>query len=240
MTLRCVTITGADDSVDPKSLAMLSAAYPFVEWGILRSRKRMGEARYPSAVWLRRLSETAKAAPMRLSLHLCGELARETLSGAAGALLNNSGVSPARVQVNGFLFGGDDFLELLRQFRQFEWILQAGDVRTLEKARDVARVVRSTTAVAALWDPSGGRGLRHAGGAPKPPVDLKAMGVAGGVGLDNVLDVCRQVGGEAYNSWIDLETGARDGNDCFDLAKVGQLLWLAARFFDLETEDATA
>lgn len=37
-----VTITGADDDVDPSALEDLSDEFPFVEWGILRSAKREG------------------------------------------------------------------------------------------------------------------------------------------------------------------------------------------------------
>ena len=35
MKLQYVTMTGADESVDPKALIELSKEFPFVEWGIL-------------------------------------------------------------------------------------------------------------------------------------------------------------------------------------------------------------
>ena len=38
MKLTRVTITGADDSVEPRALAELSEAFPFVEWGLLMSK----------------------------------------------------------------------------------------------------------------------------------------------------------------------------------------------------------
>jgi hypothetical protein len=38
MRLKTVTITGADDAVDPEELLQIQQRYPFVEWGILLSR----------------------------------------------------------------------------------------------------------------------------------------------------------------------------------------------------------
>ena len=38
MHLTGVTITGADDNVDPGVLADISAEYPWVEWGLLISK----------------------------------------------------------------------------------------------------------------------------------------------------------------------------------------------------------
>lgn len=43
MPLTRVTITGADDAVEPAELQALSHEFPFVEWGILHSYKRFGE-----------------------------------------------------------------------------------------------------------------------------------------------------------------------------------------------------
>jgi hypothetical protein len=107
--LRYVTITGADDRVDPSALADLSAEFPFVEWGILASKGREGTPRYPTREWMQRLDEAAArfetrsdvvfARRMNLSLHLCGEYAREALSGSGMF------VPPTefrRVQLNGW------------------------------------------------------------------------------------------------------------------------------------------
>lgn len=89
MKLFCVTMTGADDRTDPKDLARLSQAFPFVEWGILLSKGRAGQPRYPSADWIASLARVQdidhpfnpSPAPMRLSAHLCGATMRDFLSG---------------------------------------------------------------------------------------------------------------------------------------------------------------
>ena len=56
MQIKYVTLTGADESVEPMDLALLSDKYTFVEWGILFSQTRQGiEPRYPSYEWIEKL-----------------------------------------------------------------------------------------------------------------------------------------------------------------------------------------
>lgn len=50
--LERVTITGADDSTDISQLVELSQEFPFVEWGILVSRRSEGGPRFPSREWI--------------------------------------------------------------------------------------------------------------------------------------------------------------------------------------------
>lgn len=73
--LHTVTITGADDAVDPRHLFELSREFPYVEWAILRSIGRVGTNRYPSEAWLHELGhEALKHRDARFAAHLCGEL----------------------------------------------------------------------------------------------------------------------------------------------------------------------
>lgn len=82
MNLKKVTLTGADDSIDPKDLIELSKCYPFVEWGILISKSQMGGSRFPSANWLKWLCEEVKRNnSINLSMHLCGRWLRELMLG---------------------------------------------------------------------------------------------------------------------------------------------------------------
>lgn len=82
MKLTRVTITGADDDVDPEALLDLSAEFPYVEWGVLRGgQDRLGTRRYPMPEWVSRLHAVAQVSRMRWSLHLCGELARHAMAG---------------------------------------------------------------------------------------------------------------------------------------------------------------
>ena len=43
--LQTVTLTGADDSVNPEDLIAISKEFPFVEWGILIGSNTGAEAR---------------------------------------------------------------------------------------------------------------------------------------------------------------------------------------------------
>lgn len=61
------------------------------------------------------------------------------------------------------------------------------------------------------------------------------MGFAGGIGPDNV-DWALAMAVEKSASWIDMESGVRDGRDQFDLEKVGRVLYAAARFFGRNCE----
>ena len=81
MQLDRVTITGADDAVDPVRLVELSRQYPFVEWALLFSRTKQGKTpRYPSPAWIDRLLAAAPVG-MMLSAHLCGAWVRDVLAG---------------------------------------------------------------------------------------------------------------------------------------------------------------
>src|SRR5690349_20225663 len=81
MKIHTVTVTGADDSTPIESLAEIAEEFPFVEFGILLSRRSMGRSRFPSSSWLARLlRETPDE--IKLSGHLCGSWVTETLLGA--------------------------------------------------------------------------------------------------------------------------------------------------------------
>ena len=75
--LKIVTVTGADDSVNPVSLLDLSERYPFVEWGILLSKSGVGNSRFPSYEWLEDLGKVNRSvsvgANFKLSAHIYGK-----------------------------------------------------------------------------------------------------------------------------------------------------------------------
>ena len=78
-----VTITGADTKIDPKVILELSKKYPFVEWGILISRSRIGTNRYPTLEWIKKLCflKQLSGENVNMSLHVCGKMCQEILSG---------------------------------------------------------------------------------------------------------------------------------------------------------------
>jgi len=107
-----VTISGADDRVVYGDMVAISLAFPFVEWGILLSNTRQGTPRYPSDGWILNLPPG-----LRLSMHCCGEVARNVLAGTHSPWHN---VRPkwTRRQFNGYTPpASEDFLDLAALWR---------------------------------------------------------------------------------------------------------------------------
>src|SRR5579862_53134 len=81
--LNKVTVTGADDSTDVSKMLEIQSKYPFVEWGILLSKKyslKDGVNRFPSRTWLTRLINESHG-KLNLSGHICGDWVKEALLG---------------------------------------------------------------------------------------------------------------------------------------------------------------
>ena len=208
-----VTVTGADDWVDPMALAQLSERFPFVEWGILYSTKREGSPRYPSRDWMDQLVwHQGNTYPMHLSLHVCGKAARDLLGGN-DSLLETWCPPFYRVQLNGYDWDSQVATRLYEMWSMYgcEFILQARSTDALGPASvDADRIHGSV-----LYDPSGGRG-RHPGAWPD--LRLGKVGVAGGLTPETAWSTYEQVQPMGA-SWVDLESGVRT-DDRFDLAKV--------------------
>ena len=233
--LTTVTITGADDRVDPEDLARLSEEFPHVEWGVLVSTSRAGTPRYPSAKWLRYLADAHRAYSMSLSAHFCGGIARSLAEGDDAACTIAEFFLAAgpfeRVQLNGvFPFSRENFANLAADLWQ-EVIFQANGNLQLVSAQNDARAVLSAGGRASvLFDPSGGRGVETRLW-PSPAPDVR-MGYAGGIKPENVEDVLKEIcaSGSQGSWWIDMESGVRDGEDRFDLGRVRAVLERTARF----------
>ncbi len=244
-TIRC-TVTGADDAVDPKELVRLAEEFPFVEWGILFSATRAGGHRYPSRSWVSRLHRANQNSAMNLSAHFCGAMARETLAGESKHVMDlpTRGFSPMfqRVQLNGYSTetkSAED-LRFLAGGAGIEFILQVRSLHEMHGAFDDARVMNTNDQrqrlASILFDPSGGTGtsLLTADSIPKPPTAEPftsthapsptplRMGYAGGINPENVDEVIAAL--PSTWSWIDLETGARDEQDNFDVDRVREVL----------------
>lgn len=215
--LTTVTITGADDAVKHDDLVMLSEEFPFVEWGILFSANRVGTPRYPSARWVHGLIEVSRGTKLRLSAHLCGEMARETAAGS-GLHVRIVGDAFSRVQINGFVPPSPGLVALAHHEVLPEIILQVRDESCLQ---EVARVAEQLHVASALYDPSGGRGIESFLW-PRAPLGLR-LGYAGGIKPSTLIEVLNDIGPVDHDFWIDMESGVRT-NDVFDLALVRQVL----------------
>lgn len=210
-----VTMSGADDGVDPAHLADLTGEFPFVEWGILYSQKREGESRYPSEEWRVEIGQLRKRAGLHLAFHLCGQSARDTLDGSRRWIGMMAGTKALfRVQLNGYT----PIAPKLRMLKpDIEWILQVRSEGQLQHAAHDARRLDASI----LFDPSGGRGI-EAFSYPRSPFGVR-LGYAGGIAPHNVLDVLSAIGPVSHDFWIDMESGIRT-DDRFDLAKVRAVL----------------
>jgi hypothetical protein len=227
MQLRTVTITGADDAVNPRELVAISRQYPWVEWGILRSVSREGTPRYPTAAWMIRLIDAVEAAPStRFSVHLCGEFARRAMR---GHLIETWGAK--RVQLNGFSWCEQPIR--LPPVLGIEWICQCSTPGALQYASQLRHFYDVDVAVAVLWDRSGGRGVQETDWPD--PVPGLPRGYAGRIGPDNVIQVAKTIAAKPdfivgpLGFWIDMETGVRT-DDRFDLDKVVDVLAKAERY----------
>lgn len=224
-----VTITGADDSVRPFDLFALSTEFSFVEWGVLFSTKRIGTPRYPSSKWMYELEKIASP-NMQLSLHLCGQAARETIGGSETWLRDRKQFK--RVQLNGYESTGMISNGLRMAAKDREFILQARDVMSFAHCARDTELIGGNASV--LYDPSGGRGVVVEW--PEKPGDWFDAGYAGGIDPDNVgtrIAMASALGA----SWIDMESGVRDvvvsdgkTDDVFDLERVRCVLERASRF----------
>ena len=208
-----VTITGADDAVDPLDLANLSANFPFVEWAILFSKSREGTPRYPSLAWRHRFATLAAERGMRVAAHLCGAWARDFMDGRLPALA----AVWQRVQLNGVDVQQGDAIRAYPG----ELILQCRSEADLPAVAEVVRVWHGPQRTSVLFDPSGGRGLEPFRW-PVAPLGVR-MGYAGGIGPDNVRDVLAALG-PVEPTWIDMESGVRGEGDVFSLHRVCRVL----------------
>lgn len=220
MILNRVTITGADESVDPAALAKLAARYPFVEFGILFSDSRQGKApRYPGERWVGELLYVAEEADLRLAAHLCGRWVRDLVGEGNPTWWRHHPLRWTtwfrRVQINHhghYPQAHPDFRSFMdsksRFSRPHEYILQHG-----EEADEVVEGYLDLSSVAVLRDGSGGTGV-------VPDYWRKPLGAytgyAGGLSPENVAENLRaieRVVGDA-TIWIDVESGVRhqDGN----------------------------
>lgn len=228
MKLTRITITGADDAVEPEKLLELSQEFPFVEWGVLASVSRVGTARYPSADWMTRFVLSCRNVPA--ALHLCGFLARRAIAG-----LHHPDEWPSspdfpsgwrRIQLNGFSKYRLPMLAVAANYPSTEFILQVQDNDALLYASDL---YDGQTNLSALWDLSGGTGHVITW---FPATGLLPMGFAGGIDPENVSEIARhvtQLGAADDPTWLDMESGVRT-DDRFDLEKVRRVLDAAAPF----------
>jgi phosphoribosylanthranilate isomerase len=215
MKITCVTLTGADDDVDPKKLEEISHEYPFVEWGILFSQSKSGVERYPSPYWVTKLHSLEET---NFSAHLCGKLVDIAISGEI-----NVHEKFQRVQLN----LTNDKLKRAMSSEVLNELIATMNQKVIFGGKHGSYTYWNRMA-SPLFDASGGNGLSPV----EWPEPFKTSsggnilnGYAGGLGPENVNDELQKLAEINENSpiWIDMETKLRtDGK--FDLEKCKQVL----------------
>eukprot|EP00956_Cyclotella_meneghiniana_P039051 scaffold164647_cov70-Cyclotella_meneghiniana.AAC.4 len=155
--LSALGFCGADNTCNPRHLALLSKSYPSVEFGILFRPDKEGQPRYATLDWVQQLStilkgseEKAAAAP-RLAAHLCGSHVNDVLNGDMSdridAFLNQLHEwGFQRVQVNATAVNG-----VLTDNLADESTLQSF-IRTVKAHPTLEFIVQKNEETKPLWD----------------------------------------------------------------------------------------
>lgn len=229
MKLEHVTITGADDSVDPSTLAIIMREFPFAEWGLLASHARRGSPRYPSAAWLRQLA-SVDTNGAKFSVHVCGQWARQLFSGDGSALTYALADGPdcQRVQINGVYVGKNpSALSSVQSLWKRQVILQS---RGLDGEDWYVKSLHSAGLhTAVLYDCSGGHGITPCDWPLPWPATF--CGYAGGLGPENLQSELYKIEDRVGDRtiWIDMESAVRT-DEKLDLRKVRTVLAISSRF----------
>ncbi len=240
MIIDRVTITGADDSVEPAKLVGISQRFPFVEWGILLSESNTGARRFPSFEWQRSFAAAACDNHLNVSAHVCGKWVRDICLGHWHLLSTKAAstmVVAKRVQLNFHAITHtivhDTFVSgaavVSRKMRPYQLIFQLDDINNA-----LLNVARGAGLNAVpLFDTSGGIGQ-----LPEswPAARDCYCGYAGGLSPENIKEQLTQIAQVtgAHPIWIDVETRVRTpDNAALDLDRVEAFLvateqWIAA------------
>jgi hypothetical protein len=242
-----VTVTGADDKTNPNDLIELAKKYPFVEFGILLSKRQEGCKRFPSRDWINNFESLTQKFYLdnnkiiQCAGHLCGSWVTQLLVGnmsEVGEVINNWGVNVfeprnglfQRWQINTHGAKHDFnswFITVTKELNQRgQFIIFQYDDKNTEMI-DTCRQFNSYN-LSALFDLSHGAGVLPVYW-PKPPVGL-SVGYAGGLSPLNVVEQINKILSVAGKSdfWIDAETHLRSNiDDTFDIDKVDMFLKLS-------------
>lgn len=231
-----ITLTGADDSVDPVELAKISKKFRHVEWGILFSSNNCGTGRYPSPEWRREFYRTAP--DVARAAHLFGTRILEDFAAGGRDGLHSELREYQRIQLNfnanrlhpAVLHG------LVSQWESEAWCDKDGTMQTFitqhnEANAEIYRHFSHHRHIPhfkheALFDSSGGNGASPS--AWERPIPGVRCGYAGGLGTDNLAAELARItevvaSGHRHrhraHTWVDMESKLRT-DDRFDLDKV--------------------
>jgi hypothetical protein len=219
MKILKMTATGADQTIAPNTLVEVSEKYPFVEWGILLSKNKEGNGRYPNLNWIKDLKKFAEGKNVNLSGHICGVWCRDILAGKEIFFQEREEILPMfqRFQLNfNAKYSTIDygkFPALLKKYTSQgkEFILQINNA----KSYVILDHVRKYVNVQALFDRSGGAGISP--DAWPKTIDNVLCGYAGGIGPCNIENELKKIENVVKDKeiWIDMESKIRMDDDMF-------------------------
>jgi hypothetical protein len=219
-----VSLTGAEDSVDPGALVDMSQEHPQAEWALLCLFEREGAGRNPTQAWRESFLDRIEGHG-RSALHLCGKESFDRLlrTGPWDELGRYDRIQ-ANINARSQAFDKEQTMEIwtILSTQTRGLIIQLHDnvrpwaMEFLERQRLGARVE-------VLFDESKGRGV--APDAWTACLDGLACGYAGGLGPENVEQAMPLIAkaASAPGCWIDMETRLRS-EGLFDLDKCRQVL----------------
>lgn len=240
LEVRAIGFCGADDSVSPGLMQLLSAKYNWIEWGVLFRPDLEGTPRYATRAWVEELDKVNKAtgSNMRLAAHLCQMRCQQVIEGDASFVKELEGLGFGRVQVNATTANGVDmnpsrFGEYASQLRStieavpgVEFIFQLN--AETQPVFDIISL-KPPLNMSVLHDASCGLGIEITSlPAPSGPIPC---GYAGGIGPANIGKilsmVCELDQPHEKKVWIDMESSLRvtrsdkvvTNQDCFSIDK---------------------
>ena len=199
-----LTFTGADDLTSIADMEALAADH-LVEFAILFSGSREGDARYPSRAWMAGLN----GAGLKLAAHVCGSWARDIVE---------TGASDIHDRLTGF-----DRIQINTSLHLDLDLISGWGRRLSDSAGRVIPIILQTrdafpkdNRVQWLFDASGGRGIVPSAWPAASTNPNVRMGFAGGLGPKTV-EQCLALMPDVKAAWIDMETRVRNERDEFDL-----------------------
>lgn len=229
MKITKVTITGTDDKVPIVELIKLSQEFPFVEWGILFSKSKEGQSRYPSKEWIKKFTTSKMFSEVNTSAHLCGQYPRDILQQGDHAIFEFLDRKFDRAQLN---------FNFANTFADFQHIISVlnnpfgmGIILQYNKANSeiVKELIENKYSFDILYDSSGGRGTEIK--EINSPFKGYYTGYSGGLNPENIKPVLEKIteNNSTAKVFIDCESGVRT-NDEFDLVKVRKYLEICSEF----------
>jgi hypothetical protein len=231
MKIDRVTLTGADDSIDPADLVPIYKEYKFVEWGVLLSRSQGGNPEFPSSDWINELRKKYienGSHHLNCAGHICGAWVRDLVQDGSFTLFEERPWQHTfrRLQLN---FMG----KKLKAHKDFWTALNDSEntfIFQLDGENDdlYHQAAHKKINAVPFFDKSGGTG--------KSPKDWPApiapyTGYAGGLGPDNLEEELDKMAFRVGRNiiWIDMQAKLRtDGK--FDLNKAVKCLEIAKKW----------